>query len=172
VKHVETLETFVKSQVGNAEWVQAKYTNLVDSLSEMLNRISYALEAPSNYFIASVVKAKSHERWRLQCSLTAFQMDETSCSQSLKEKFRRCIWQVGSWKLEWFARRNGSILSASSDSFSTSLGRATRKFTTSSCARGRRDGSCNETIATIAGQHASECPTSLQHRQSRRLLYK
>jgi hypothetical protein len=47
VKHVETLETFVKSQVGNAEWVQAKYTNLVDSLSEMLNRISYALEAPS-----------------------------------------------------------------------------------------------------------------------------
>jgi hypothetical protein len=125
-----------------------------------------------NYFIASVVKAKSHERWRLQCSLTAFQMDETSCSQSLKEKFRRCIWQVGSWKLEWFARRNGSILSASSDSFSTSLGRATRKFTTSSCARGRRDGSCNETIATIAGQHASECPTSLQHRQSRRLLYK
>mmetsp|Transcript_11480 Transcript_11480/g.20851 ORF Transcript_11480/g.20851 Transcript_11480/m.20851 type:complete len:491 (+) Transcript_11480:487-1959(+) len=56
VKHVETLETFVKSQEGNAEWVQAKYTNLVDSLSEMLNRISCALDAPSNYFIASVVK--------------------------------------------------------------------------------------------------------------------
>jgi hypothetical protein len=47
VKHVETLETFVRSREGNTEWVQAKYTNLVDSLSKMLNRISYALEAPS-----------------------------------------------------------------------------------------------------------------------------
>jgi hypothetical protein len=46
-KHVETLETFVRTREGNAEWVQAKYTNLVDSLSEMLNRVSYALEAPS-----------------------------------------------------------------------------------------------------------------------------
>jgi hypothetical protein len=44
-----------------------------------------------------------------------------------KQKFSPCIWQVCILELEYFAWQNGWILSAISNSFSTSLGRAKGK---------------------------------------------
>jgi len=47
LKYVEALETYVRSREGDAEWVQAKYTTLVDNLSDMIMRFTYALEEPA-----------------------------------------------------------------------------------------------------------------------------
>lgn len=47
LKHAEALEGYVRSREGDAEWIQAKYITLVDNLTDMVTRFTYALEEPS-----------------------------------------------------------------------------------------------------------------------------
>ena len=46
-KHAEALEGYVRSREGDSEWVKSKYQTLVDNLSDMIMRFTYALEEPS-----------------------------------------------------------------------------------------------------------------------------
>lgn len=47
LKHAKALEGFVRSREGEAEWVQAKYTTLVDNLTNLVQYFTYALEQPA-----------------------------------------------------------------------------------------------------------------------------